>query len=114
MRKIEQDMCRAIRNRETRTFNNTTVVNGLDTAGRPIVEVLLHGNLIARFKFTESMVQIFDGEWQTVTTKSRLNAILRDFTTGCSVYQKKGVWYLACSNDSDVLFYDGLHLHFNL
>lgn len=50
----------------------------------------LHGNPIARYPVGRpGELQICDGNWQTVTTKDRLNAL-----PGVSVHQKAGVWYL--------------------
>ena len=41
---------------------------------------------------------LFDGGWQTVTTKSRLNAILNEFSTGTGVIQRNYEWFLAYKN----------------
>ena len=37
---------------------------------------------------------LFDGGWQTVTTKSRLNALLDEFSKGTGVIQRNFDWYL--------------------
>ncbi len=87
MRKIESEMNSAIRNRTNWSKANTSV-----SVDDRTVTVRLHGNLIARLG--DTFVQIFDGGWQSVTTKSRLNAILNDINPACGVYQKDWTWYL--------------------
>ena len=37
---------------------------------------------------------LFDGGWQTVTTKSRLNALLDEFAAGTGVIQRNFEWFL--------------------
>jgi len=89
MRKIETLMNQAISDNATWSLANTAVT--LNDAGES--EVFLHGNLIARIG--ETFVQLFDGGWQTVTTKSRLNAILKTHgATGEGVFQKAGEWFI--------------------
>jgi len=96
MRKIETQMCEAIRNRKHFKSGNTEV--------RPVlsgdVEVYLHGNWIALVTFSDygkpSYVNINNQGWKTPTTKSRFNAILRHFSNW-SVYQKAKKWYSADS-----------------
>ena len=41
---------------------------------------------------------LFDGGWQTVTTKSRLNAILDEFAAGTGVIQRNFDWFLTYKN----------------
>lgn len=56
-------------------------------------KVYLHGNHIATVG--EDFVQIFDGGWQSNTTKSRLNAILKEHAIdGECVYQKNFTWFV--------------------
>ena len=69
MRKIEAQMNSAIRNEVNFSKANTSVTWNDRTAS-----VYLHGNLIARV--SDTFVQILDGGWQSVTTKSRLNDCL--------------------------------------
>lgn len=55
--------------------------------------VRLHGNKIA--EVTDDSMTIFDGGWQTTTTKSRLNALCSQFCiTGEGVFQKNFQWYV--------------------
>ena len=73
MRKIETQMCNAISNDENWQSANTTVVTQQDG----ISFVYLHGNKIA--EVGDDYLQIFDGDHQTATTKSRLNALCQTF-----------------------------------
>ena len=69
---------------------NTTVVQH-----RNEMEVFLHGNHIATLNKISMDLRLFDGGWQSNTTKSRLNAILNEFRYGdCSVFQKNFTWFL--------------------
>jgi hypothetical protein len=54
----------------------------------------LHNNLIA--VVDKDTVQVYDGGWQSNTTKSRLNALINGLTQGHinHVYQDKFVWYV--------------------
>lgn len=90
MRKIEAQMCEAIRSQRDWHSGNTSV----DQTDHGSV-VRLHSNVIARIEHSENRVFITDAGWQTVTTKSRLNAILRAFTDGRGgIYQSRFVWHL--------------------
>tara|TARA_B100001287_G_scaffold71323_1_gene58903 strand:+ start:1578 stop:1919 length:342 start_codon:yes stop_codon:yes gene_type:complete len=88
MRKIEQQMINAIKSNTDWKLNNTEVITI-----EGVSFVYLHGNQIATVD-DESMT-IFDGGWQSVTTKSRLNALCDAFcVTGEGVYQKNWTWYV--------------------
>ena len=88
MRKIETLMNAAITDNATWSLDNTAVT--LNAEGES--EVFLHGNLIARIG--ENFVQLFDGGWQSKTTKSRLNAICDVHAVeGEGVFQKAGEWF---------------------
>ena len=92
MRKIEQQMNEAILNRKDFFKDNTSVENYVNniTGAREAV-VKLHGNHIATVGET---LQICDAGWQTVTTKSRLNALCNEFAEGCFVFQRNYEWFL--------------------
>ena len=94
MRKIEQQMNKAILNREDFKKDNTEVITISDCSF-----VYLHGNHIATVGKT---LDICDAGWQTVTTKSRLNALLNEFAEGCYVFQKNFDWFLGDA-DGNVL-----------
>ena len=90
MRKIESQMCDAIRNQRDWHSGNTSV----DQTDYGSV-VRLHSNVIARIDHSQHRVFITDAGWQTATTKSRLNAILNAFTNGRGgIYQTRFVWHL--------------------
>lgn len=58
-----------------------------------VSKVFLHGNKIA--EVGDTFIRLFDGGWQTVTTKSRLNAILAAHgVQGEHIFQKKGEWFV--------------------
>ena len=90
MRKIEQQMNNAILNNQNWQSANTAVTyNPEDNTST----VYLHGNKIAIVG--DDFVQIFDGGYQSVTTKSRLNAILSEHgIKGECVFQKNFKWFV--------------------
>mgnify|MGYP005721645757 FL=1 len=99
MRKVEQQMNEAILNRKDFFKGNTSVENYITETGAREAVVKLHGNHIATVGDT---LQICDAGWQTVTTKSRLNALLNEFAEGCYVFQKNFDWFLGDA-DGNVL-----------
>ena len=91
MRKIERQMNEAILNRKDFFSSNTSVENYVNNiTGAKEAVVKLHGNHIATVGDT---LQICDAGWQTVTTKSRLNALCNEFAYGCYVFQKNYEWF---------------------
>ena len=95
MRKIETQMNKAIRSRKDWKSGNTRVEITEDNKAF----VYLHGNKIA--VVDEENVQIFDGGYQTVTTKSRLNAIIEEFIMpAAGVFQRNWEWFVKLSLDS--------------
>ena len=103
MRKIEMMMNSAIRYRKNFSSGNTTVrcfkTNGITTD----VDVYLHGNHIASVDTATNALKIKDGGWQSVTTKSRLNALLDEFVPSMGIFQKDWVWYLSDRLDGSVI-----------
>ena len=95
MRKIEKQMNYALRHRKNWAGSNTTVrcfkENGVTTE----MQVLLHGNLIAWLDTATNDLNISSAGWETVTTKSRLNALLEEFASGCRVIQRDFQWFLS-------------------
>ncbi|AFB15347.1 hypothetical protein HOQ82_gp175 [Synechococcus phage S-RIM8] len=90
MRKIEKQMCAAVQANKNWQSGNTSVHFNEET-GESIVR--LHGNLIAIIDDTS--MQIFDGGWQSVTTKSRLNALCSEFCiAGEGVFQRNFKWFV--------------------
>ena len=90
MRKIESQMIAAIQGNRNWTSANTAVTIDAETNTS---SVYLHGNLIATV--TDNDMTIYDGGWQSVTTKSRLNALCSAFcVAGEGVFQQDWTWYV--------------------
>jgi hypothetical protein len=91
MRKIESEMCAAIQSDCLGWGKANTIVNK-DPKG--FHNVYLHGNKIA--EVGDDFLRIFDGGWQSNTTKSRLNALINEFCNAFTdgVFQKDFVWYV--------------------
>ena len=98
MRKIERLMNQAITDGRDWSLDNTSVRYDKDANES---RVYLHGNHIATVG--NDFVQLFDGGWQTVTTKSRLNAICSAHAVdGEGVFQKQHAWYVrTCDTKTD-------------
>ena len=115
MRKIEKQMIDAINNNQDWQSANTSVHFNEET-GASIVR--LHGNKIA--EVGDDYLTLFDGDHQTKTTKSRLNAILSEFGYTCGtkreyIFQKQYDWFINFfnmkSNQIEVVpFVDGMIL----
>ena len=91
MRKIEQQMNDAVANNKDWQSANTSV-HYCEENGESIVR--LHGNKIA--VIGDDFLQIFDGGYQSATTKSRLNALIDRFCNAVTdgVFQKDYQWYI--------------------
>ena len=91
MRLIERQMIDAITNKNDWHKDNTDVMY---SPSRDVSCVYLHKNLIATID--NNSVEVYDGGWQTNTTKSRLNAIINGLCDGMNqgVYQKKFEWFI--------------------
>jgi hypothetical protein len=71
--------------------------------------VLLHGNKIA--EVGDNFVRLFDGNHQSNTTKSRLNAILKVHgLPGESVFQKNFQWFVNFQG-APIPFFSGMRLN---
>ena len=97
MRLIERQMCSAIRNKQDWRKDNTEV---LYSPSRDVSCVYLHNNLIATID--KHSVEIYDGGYQSNTTKSRLNALINGLCDGMNqgVYQHKFEWFIQ-DNEGD-------------
>ena len=95
MRKIETQMNTAIHNNADWQSANTSVQFISENATS---KVYLHGNHIATVG--DDYVEIFDGGYQSTTTKSRLNAIINEFCDALTdgVFQKDFAWYVRDNN----------------
>ena len=90
MRKIEKQMCAAVQSNQNWSSGNTSVYFDPETG---VSIVRLHGNKIAEVSDTD--MTIFDGGYQSLTTKSRLNALCKEFCIeGECVYQKNFQWFV--------------------
>lgn len=107
MRKIETQMNNAISDRTDWRSANTRVetIDGVST-------VFLHNNKIA--EIGDAFIRLFDGGWQSVTTKSRLNAILSEHgESGDCVFQKNFDWFVRMNTAqglSTVPFFSSMRL----
>ena len=106
MRKIERMMNFAISNKADWSSSNTKVSFNSNTN---CSSVRLHGHLIATFDHNLKAVKLSSCGWQTVTTKSRLNAILDEVKYGCRVFQKNFDWFVSYNNQTRD-FFDGMIL----
>jgi len=83
-------MCAAVQSNADWQSANTSVHFDPETG---VSVVRLHGNKIAEVSDTD--MTIFDGGWQTTTTKSRLNALCQEFCiAGEGVFQKDFKWFV--------------------
>ena len=91
MRKIEQQMNTAISNlNDGEVWKNA---NTMVSVSNGVAFVFLHGNMIA--EVGEGFIKLHDGGWQSNTTKSRLNAILREHgIAGEGVFQRNWTWFV--------------------
>ena len=87
-------MNNAIRAKKNFAGSNTTVRTECDINGEQS-KVFLHGNHIATYDHVNKELALFDGGWQSVTTKSRLNALCDEFATGFGVFQKNWEWFIS-------------------
>lgn len=104
MRKIESQMLQAIRTGKSWASANTRVyVNPSGT-----IDVHLFNNLICIIVPDESLTVCT--RWHSVTTKSRLNVILREYNLP-TISQQNFVWYIGKDGDNTLF---GGHMEFNI
>ena len=113
MRKIETQMNTAIRNKKNWAGSNTTVFTENDSAYGLESKVYLHGNHIATYNHTLKELELYDGGWQSNTTKSRLNALCNEFATGFGVFQKNWNWFISDFSGTAKPFFDGAIVDYN-
>ena len=106
MRKLERQMNFAISNKSDWSGSNTQVTYNNSTN---CSSIHLHGHLIATFDHNLRAVKLDSCGYETVTTKSRLNAILEEVKYGCKVFQKNFNWFVSY-NDETASFWDGMIL----
>jgi hypothetical protein len=97
MRKIERQMNAAISDGINWKSDNTEVTFDVETETST---VYLHGNKIA--EIGDFGVRLWDGGYQSVTTKSRINAILSEHAiAGEGVFQKDWKWFIRLFNGTE-------------
>jgi len=82
MKKIDKLASNAFESGKQWKLGNTEVINDAGT-----VYMLLYGNYIAKKK--DGKLWVSHANWQTITTKSRLNSL-----SGVNVVQKDFIFYL--------------------
>ena len=96
-------MNRAIRSGRNFSNGNTTVSTTSFLNDKDVYceesKVFLHGNHIATV--TRNSIYLFDGGWQSNTTKSRLNALLNEFSYGARVFAKNFEWFVGYKNNTE-------------
>jgi hypothetical protein len=89
-----------LKGRESRTIaNNTTLADLGDCIG-----LRLHSTYVVRF-YADGRISLHTGGWQTVTTKDRLNKVIR--AHGWNLYAERRVWYVAHRDGRRFEFEDG-------
>lgn len=94
MKKIEERVVAAIKSEKPFRESNTEVLPVWSGASVVVgVKVFLHGNCIAQITPSEKRIDLHTCGWDTVTTTSRMNAILAGLTDGtfnvtCRTYDK--------------------------
>ena len=106
MRLIEKQMNFALSNKANWSKSNTQVVYNESTN---CSSVYLHGHQIATLDHNTQAIKLDSCGYQTVTTKSRLNAILDEVKYGAKVFQKNFTWFVKY-NSQTLMFWDGMIL----
>ena len=96
----------AISNKGNWAGSNTTVSYNENTN---CSSVYLHGHQIATVDHNTNAVKLDSCGYETVTTKSRLNALLSEVKYGCKVFQKNWEWFVSYNNQT-LDFFDGMIL----
>ena len=107
MRIIEKQMNTAILNRKDWKNDNTEVIYSPE---RDASYVMLHGNHIATIG--DTYLELYSCGYKTVTTKSRLNAILKEHGNGARVFQQNFEWVVIdTDNNAPIPFTEGMVLN---
>ena len=103
MRKIEIQMNQAVQSGTDFSQANTSVSHH-----EGVAIVRLHGSKIA--EVGDDFITLFDGGYQSTTTKSRLNALMAEFCSpGENVFQKAYQWFIR-ANGVTIPFESGVTL----
>ena len=106
MRKLEKQMNNALTNKTNWAGSNTSVSYNESTN---CSSVYLHGHNIATLVHNTNALKLSSCGYETVTTKSRLNAILEEVKYGCKVFQKQFEWFIRYQGQTES-FWDGMIL----
>lgn len=98
MRTCERKMIDLIKQYRTGSAGGNTIVSRgqADNNATGCSRVYLHGHHIATVYDDGRPVMFTLAGYPTVTTRSRVNAILREFGEGAGVYQRRGSQYATC------------------
>ena len=99
-------MNRALVSKNNWAGSNTTVRYSNETN---CSSVYLHGHNIATLDHTTNALRLSSCGYETVTTKSRLNAILEEVKYGCRVFQKQFEWFISYQGQTES-FWNGMIL----
>ena len=94
-------MNRAIVNKNDWSNSNTVVEYNSNT---DCSTVYLHNNRIATVDHNTNAVKLSSCGYETVTTKSRLNALLSEVKYGAKVFQKNWNWFVSFNNQTRDFF----------
>ena len=102
MRKVGGDTSELVKNKLSgKPSKNTEVIYNQSTG---VSQVLLHGNLIFEYDHKKKKFWFSNAQWNTVTTKSRLNDLFEDLSDIMGgrlwVVQRKGEWYVMDRDDN--------------
>ena len=100
MRKIEQEMNAALRGGVPWHRANTAVEWHLTPDETDYADVMLHGNRIATYIPSARELHLSDAGWATVTTNSRLNALLTEFAPDYRIFHRLGTQYIQDQTES--------------
>ena len=101
MRKVTQKTVQAMRDGQNISMGNTRVHSDGNVMD-------LHGNTIAVYNRADGLLTLRDCNWQTVTTKERLNGILDGFNTGKYIVKENFQWFIKDrANDKIKDLWDG-------
>jgi hypothetical protein len=107
MRKIEFQMNKAINDCTDWKNANTEVTYSPE---RDASYVYLHGNHIATIG--DTFIELYSCGHYTPTTKSRLNAILKEHGNGARIFQKNFEWVIIdADNNAPIPFTEGMVLN---
>ena len=104
MRKLEKQMNFALSNKSNWAGSNTSVCYNESTN---CSSVYLHGHNICTLDHNTNALKLSSCGYETVTTKSRLNAILEEVKYGCRVFQKQFEWFISYNGQTQS-FWDGV------